>query len=57
MTDNITQETNRLLALQKVNPSIRADEINHLKKQLMESEQFIGSAALQLQALRVVINN
>ena len=57
MTDTMTQEINRLVALQKVNLSIRADEINHLKKQLIESEQFIGSAALQLQALRVVINN
>ena len=57
MTNTITQEINRLSALQKVNPSIRADEINHLKKQRMESEQFIGNAALQLQALRVVINN
>ena len=57
MTDTITQEINRLLALQKINPSIRADEIDYLKKQLMESEQYIGSAALQLQALRVVINS
>ena len=57
LTDTIPQEINRLLALQKVNPSIRADEINHLKKQLIESEQFIGNATLQLQALRVVINS
>lgn len=57
MRDTINQEINRLVALQKVNPSIRADEIDHLKKQLFESEQFIGNATLQLQALRVVINN
>jgi ATP-dependent helicase HepA len=57
MKNTITQEINRLLALQKVNPSIRNDEINHLKQQLIRSEQFIGNATLQLQALRVVINN
>ena len=57
MKNTLTQEINRLLALQKVNPSIRNDEINHLKQQLIRSEQFIGNATLQLQALRVVINN
>ncbi|MGL5742752.1 MAG: hypothetical protein ACRCXC_09520 [Legionella sp.] len=39
-----------------INPSVRQDEIAYYKQQLTDSEHFIQSSALKLQALRVVIN-
>lgn len=56
MKESIGHEASRLEALQKINPSIRNDEIAYFKKQITDSEHFISSAALKLQALRVVIN-
>ncbi|WP_454781567.1 RNA polymerase-associated protein RapA [Legionella sp. WA2022007384] len=56
MTQNIGYEVNRLEALKSINPSIREDEIAFYKKQLVDSEEFIQSTSLKLQALRVVIN-
>ncbi|WP_454784803.1 RNA polymerase-associated protein RapA [Legionella sp. WA2024007413] len=56
MKQNISHEVNRLDALKKINPSIREEEIAFYKKQLIDSEEFIHSTALKLQALRVVIN-
>lgn len=56
MKESITHEVNRLEALKSINPSIREDEIAFYKRQLIESEEFIHSTTLKLQALRVVIN-
>lgn len=56
MKQSVTHEINRLEALKSLNPSIREDEIAYYKKQLLESEGYIHSTALKLQALRVVIN-
>jgi ATP-dependent helicase HepA len=56
MKKSINHEVSRLEALQKINPSIREEEIAHYQKQVVDSEQFILHAALKLQALRVVIN-
>ncbi|CAM2736322.1 RNA polymerase-associated protein HepA [Legionella steigerwaltii] len=56
MKQSITHEINRLEALKTLNPSIREDEIAYYKKQLVDSEEYIHSTALKLQALRVVIN-
>ncbi|CDZ76299.1 RNA polymerase-associated protein RapA [Legionella massiliensis] len=56
MTDNLSQEINRLEALQKINPSIRKEEIAFFKEQISESENYLKHATLKLQALRVVIN-
>ncbi|WP_045096122.1 RNA polymerase-associated protein RapA [Legionella fallonii] len=56
MKDSIGNEINRLEALQKINPSIRDEEIAFFKRQIVESEHHINSATLKLQALRVVIN-
>lgn len=56
MKQSITHEVNRLEALKSINPSIREDEIDFYKKQLSDSEEFIHSTTLKLQALRVVIN-
>lgn len=51
-----SQEVNRLESLQKINPAIRDEEIEFFKKKISESNYFINSSTLKLQALRVVIN-
>ena len=56
MKITIGHEVSRLEALQKVNPTIRDEEIAFFKKQIVESKHFISSATLKLQAIRVVIN-
>ena len=56
MKTSIGYEVSRLEALQKINPTIRNEEIAFFKKQIADSEYFINSATLKLQALRVVIN-
>ena len=56
MKKSISHEVSRLEALQKINPTIRDEEIMFFKKQMADSEHFINSATLKLQALRVVIN-
>jgi ATP-dependent helicase HepA len=39
-----------------VNPAIRAEEIDFFRMQLASGQEAIGHAALQLQALRLVVN-
>lgn len=56
MNENLTKEVNRLCALQEVNPSIRKEEINFLKEQIVENENYLARAALKLQAIRMVIS-
>ncbi|WP_298625692.1 RNA polymerase-associated protein RapA [uncultured Legionella sp.] len=56
MLASIGQEVARLEALQRINPTIRSEEIEFFKQQIVDSELFINSATLTLQALRVVIN-
>ncbi|MCL9683997.1 RNA polymerase-associated protein RapA [Legionella maioricensis] len=56
MKRSISHEVSRLEALQKINPTIRDEEIMFFKKQIVDSEHYINSATLKLQALRVVIN-
>jgi ATP-dependent helicase HepA len=56
MKQSIGHEVSRLEALQKINPAIRDEEIAFFKQQIEDSEHFINSATLKLQALRVVIN-
>ncbi len=53
--DVVGGERERLLRLQKVNPSIRDDEIEFFGNQLRGAREHIANAALQLQAARVVI--
>ncbi len=57
MKIKISQEIDRLEALQKINPSVRTDEILFLKQQIIDSESFINTSKLKLQAVRVVINS
>ncbi|WP_133136355.1 RNA polymerase-associated protein RapA [Legionella rowbothamii] len=56
MRKSVRYEVERLEALQAINPAIRQDEIDFFKQQLNDSEHYIDSTTLQLQALRVVIN-
>lgn len=56
MRETLGSEMKRLTALQKINPAIRNEEIEFFKQQIEESDYFINSAKLKLQALRVVIN-
>ncbi|BCA94571.1 RNA polymerase-associated protein RapA [Legionella antarctica] len=56
MKGSISHEVRRLEGLQKVNPAIREEEIMFLKKQIVDSEHYLNSATLKLQAIRVVIN-
>ncbi|ARG98669.1 RNA polymerase-associated protein RapA [Legionella micdadei] len=56
MQETINQEIHRLEALQKINPSIREEEILFFKQQVSESEAYMNHASLKPQALRVVIS-
>lgn len=56
MRKSISHEVQRLEALQAINPGIRDDEIAFFKQQLQDSEHYMDSAVLQLQALRVIVN-
>src|SRR5690606_33029636 len=49
-------ESARLRALQQVNPAIRDEEIDFFERQLEAGEAALQKAALQLQALRLVVN-
>jgi ATP-dependent helicase HepA len=48
-------ELDRLTALRRVNPSIRQEELDHLRYRIAESAIHIQHANLQLQALRLII--
>jgi ATP-dependent helicase HepA len=57
MTTELTDELTRLTSLQKVNPSIRDEEIQYLTKQISQLSEVMQSASIRLEALRVVVNN
>ncbi|MEQ8516077.1 MAG: hypothetical protein RIC38_10770, partial [Chromatocurvus sp.] len=48
-------EIERLESLQRVNPQVREDEIDHLRWQREESLRLIDRAGLQLQAVRLIV--
>ncbi|MCK5395762.1 MAG: RNA polymerase-associated protein RapA, partial [Gammaproteobacteria bacterium] len=54
-TDVLSKEINRLTALSKVNPNIRADEIQYFEKQLSMLTEVIDAANLRLDAVRVIV--
>jgi ATP-dependent helicase HepA len=56
MRTTLNMEIERLVALQKVNPSIRDEEITFLQKQAAASETYLKQAGIKLEALRLVIN-
>ncbi|MCX2981536.1 RNA polymerase-associated protein RapA [Halieaceae bacterium IMCC14734] len=55
MREQLRGELERLQALAAVNPSIRSEEIEHLRVRTEECSAHIGHATLQLQALRLII--
>ncbi len=57
MQSSLGEELNRLQSLQKVNPNIRDKEIRFLQLQIEESTHYINHAQLQLQGIRLIINN
>ena len=50
-------ELNRLIALQKVNKNIRADEIHTLERQRTQILQLLQQATWRLDCLRVIVSN
>ncbi len=55
MNTVLGEELQRLQALRSVNPSIREEEIDHIKFRTNECAIHIQHANLQLQALRLII--
>ncbi|MCP5169574.1 MAG: RNA polymerase-associated protein RapA [Hahellaceae bacterium] len=55
MATLISQETQRLRALQKVNPSVREEEIIWFEDLSAINQELIDRAALELQAVRLII--
>ena len=55
MRADLGEELKRLEALRVVNPSIRQEELDHLRFRIEESAIHITHANLQLQALRLII--
>jgi len=55
MRENLGAELARLEALRAVNPSIRQEELDHLRYRIEECAVHIRHANLQLQALRLVV--
>ncbi|MDC0662215.1 RNA polymerase-associated protein RapA [Marinobacter sp. SS21] len=50
-------EIDRLRALQRTNPAIRAEEIDFFEAQLAASEQAVGRASLALEGIRVIVTS
>jgi len=48
-------EIRRLEAMKKVNPAIRADEIDFFREQLAAAETALGQASLSLEGIRVIV--
>ena len=55
MHSELSAELERMQALRLVNPSIREEELQHLRYRMRECEVHIRHANLQLQALRLII--
>lgn len=55
MRTALEAEHERLTALRRVNPSIRQQELDHLRYRMEECAIHIRHASLQLQALRLII--
>ncbi|HEY3699809.1 MAG TPA: RNA polymerase-associated protein RapA, partial [Spongiibacteraceae bacterium] len=55
MTNSLQPEIERLEALRKINPTIRAEEINFFRHQLAQGLQTLAHATLELQGLRLIV--
>jgi ATP-dependent helicase HepA len=54
-SETLTREINRLKALSRVNPNVRAEEIHFFEQQLERLTRVLDSATLRLDALRVIV--
>jgi ATP-dependent helicase HepA len=55
MQQSLNAQIERLQALQKLNPSVRTEEIVHLQQQQQALADYISKARLKFDALRVVV--
>ncbi|BDM65868.1 RNA polymerase-associated protein RapA [Shewanella sp. NFH-SH190041] len=55
MTEQLSGELDRLVALKAVNPNIRDEEVDYLKDQMTELGQYLDGCALKLDAIRLVL--
>lgn len=55
MQQTLNAQIERLQALQKLNPSVRSEEIVHLQQQQQALTDYINKARLKFDALRVVV--
>jgi len=57
MQELLGAELSRLQNLQKVNPAIRDEEIDHVANQIQSLKNIMGEARLNLEAVRLIVNN
>jgi ATP-dependent helicase HepA len=57
MHELLGDELARLTSLQKLNPSIRAEEIEHLATQISSLDEVMQGASVNLEAIRLVVNS
>ena len=57
MQELLGDELARLQNLQKVNPAIRDEEIEHVANQINSLKNIMGEARLNLEAVRLIVNN
>lgn len=55
MQDYLSQEAQRLSALQALNPSIRTEEIEAIEQQIVQLTCFISQAQYQLDSVRLIV--
>ncbi len=55
MQQNMATELERLRALQKINPNVRAEELAFIEKQMTELTTHINNAQLKLDAVRFIV--
>jgi ATP-dependent helicase HepA len=56
MENELTQDMQRLGALQQVNPNVRQEEINAVQEQQRQLKQYMQSARLHQDAIRLIIS-
>lgn len=55
MQQSLTEQAERLTALQKLNPSVRTEEITYLADKRAELTDYIAKARLKLDAIRLIV--
>ncbi len=57
MLESLSGEIKRLARLKKINPSIKTEEIEHLKNMTLLAHEYIQAAQLRLDAVRFIITS